>query len=319
MINIFKKLTLMGIVTLVIASLILIAPIPYEQSLSLIIDKFNILKSVCRKDQPAIIFLGGSSVLVGIDDNIVKKELNYNPVNMGVFAGFSIPLLMNLTEKCIRKNDIVVLTPEYDGLFYYNQKSIETRKWTLAVDPAFALSNVYNFPSDIPVLFCDILTLCQNKMLGTMKAVLMRHKVIGHIGFEDNNYLNQYGDPISPEVFKPVSRDLLKNMKINFIVKDTTFIKSINELTLRIQKKGATVVFLYPPFPIEKYHESFKTISLMDSLINSDINIPVLGGPNDFTYDYDCFTNTPYHLTSDCRQIRTQKLISLIEEKGILH
>jgi len=308
----------MGIVTIVIASLFLITPIPYEQSLSLIIDKYNILKNACRKDQPAIIFLGGSSVLVGIDCNLIKRELNYNPVNMGVFAGFSIPLLMNLTEKCVRKNDIVVLTPEYDGLFYFHQKSIETRKWTLAVDPSFALANVYKFPVNIPDLFCDILTLCQNKMLGTTKAVLRRHKVLGHVGYEDNNYLNQFGDPRS-EAFLPVPKDSLKHLKVSFKMEDTTFIKSINNLALRIQKKGAKIAFLYPPFPIEKYHDSFKTISLADSLIHSDMKIHVLGSPNDFAYDYDCFTNTPYHLTSDCRQIRTKKFISLIEENGILH
>lgn len=304
----------MGISAIVIAMIILIAPVPYEQSLSLIINKYNLMQNVCKKDKPAIIFLGGSSVFVGIDGNIVKEELNYTPVNMGVFAGFSIPLLMDLTEKCVRKNDIVILTPEYSSINNYSKKSIEVRKWTLAVDPAFALSNVYKFPSDIPELFCDILTLCQNKILGTMKAVLRRHKIIGNIGFEDNNSYNQYGDPGS-EVFKPVPKDSLKKVREDiYTINDSVFVKSINELAMRIEKKGAKVAFLYPPYPIEKYRESYKTLSFIDSLLHSDIKIPVLGSPSDFTYDYDCFTNTPNHLTGDCRRIRTEKMVSLIKD-----
>ena len=77
-------------------------------------DKHELLKTA---PSPRIIFVGGSSVAMGLDCSVIKGRLaGYNPVNMGLHLTLGLEFMLAEIEADLRPGDVVVLSLEYNAL-----------------------------------------------------------------------------------------------------------------------------------------------------------------------------------------------------------
>jgi|SRR5271157_5846518 hypothetical protein len=297
---------------------LLVARLPYEHPLALILNKKDILAKSAQTDAPKIVFVGGSSVFVGIDCIYIKNVLGYNPVNLGVHAGFKIPFLLYLVSIYVKRGDIIVLTPEYAALSHYSEISSEneTFKWSLAAAPGFSLKNYYSFPERSSALFADVASLCQWKALCLLHCVLFgkyaRLRDNGCVAYQ--NTINEYGDETKGNLVLPVPQSVLRN--VDEKIKDTVdggLISDWNAVAMNMQKRGVKICFIYPPFPRELVQIHRKFIDNFSTLMKTRGMIPVLGTPEDFAFEYECFTDSPNHLTQACREKRTKRIIELLK------
>src|SRR5262245_2359275 len=67
------------------------------------VDKHELPKSQPR---PRMIFVGGSNLAFGLDSEMVAEQLPpYNPVNMGLFAGFTYGYMLREIENELQEGD----------------------------------------------------------------------------------------------------------------------------------------------------------------------------------------------------------------------
>ncbi len=91
-------------------------PFPFESQTYLFAkrDKDSLLKNV---SSPRIIFVGGSSMALGMHSQMVKDSLGLNPINTGLDYNIGLSYMMSNVLSYIRKGDIVVIGSEYEQFF----------------------------------------------------------------------------------------------------------------------------------------------------------------------------------------------------------
>jgi len=308
----FKKLLLFILAIGISLVAIYFVPLPSANPMTVIINKKEILINSNRFHKPRMIFLGGSSVLVGIDCELIEKQLPFYPVNMGVNAGFSIQFLFDLIKNDIKAGDIIVLSPDIGTLADYSNHSKEARKWCLVANRNFALKNLYQFPSQIPDFAMDIFEVCEWKVYGFCEAIIKRRKHIFHNGnvqFEQRQ--NRFGDG-DETLFATESSSKLRETDGPLpLLKDSSFSNDFHEFASSIKSKGARLYFVYGPYSRYAYVNNYDKIEKINAILHSSANYPILGTQEEYAYDDSCFTNSAYHLRS---AIRTQRTLNLINE-----
>jgi len=113
-------------------------PTPYRNDLAAILNKRDLLKNPSER---RIIFLGGSG-LQGLDSLMIQQRCRgCRVVNMGLYAGFGITKLLDTARPYLRRDDILVIIPEYSVIL--DSYDDHARKWILALDPCRNLTKLY--------------------------------------------------------------------------------------------------------------------------------------------------------------------------------
>ena len=66
---------------------------------------------------PRLILVGGSNISLSVNSQIIKDSLLINPINTGISVNIGLYYMLDNTIKHVRKNDVVVVSPEYDHFF----------------------------------------------------------------------------------------------------------------------------------------------------------------------------------------------------------
>src|SRR5689334_6191038 len=66
------------------------------------LDKHELL---AHRASPRMIFVGGSSMAMGMDSDAVARPLGYNPVNMGMNVGVGLELMIEEVRPFLRPGD----------------------------------------------------------------------------------------------------------------------------------------------------------------------------------------------------------------------
>jgi len=86
-----------------------------------------------------MIFVGGSNLSFGLNSQMIKEELNLNPINTGVHASIGIRYMLENTIQYVREGDIIILALEYSHFYHdYNSGSAELLRTIFDVE----LSNI---------------------------------------------------------------------------------------------------------------------------------------------------------------------------------
>ena len=72
------------------------------------------------------------------------------------------------------------------------------------------------------------------------------------------------------------------------------------------------VFLIYPAIPIGQYKAQKENFDHLDELIHSDLEIPVIGAPQDFIYAAKLFYDTTYHLNREGRKAHTVHIIDML-------
>lgn len=254
------------------------------------IKKDSLLKNTIS---PRVIFVGGSNLSFGLNSKTIKDSLKLNPINTAIHASIGLQHMMDNTIQFIKEGDIVVLAPEYDhfyGSFVYGSEEL----LRTVVDVTFLplkspqVKNIYKF---IP------------------KLALSKLNPIEYFGFNESdiysvNSFNEYGDVythwgMKQRVFPP--DEILTNYNPHTI-------DLINDFRIKLDKKRAILYVTYPGYQASSFDKKIKQIKKIEKeLLNSKFEL--LGTPERYRMSETLMFNTPYHLSKEGINYRTQLLI----------
>jgi hypothetical protein len=311
-----KSALLASLVVLTCVALFL-SPLPYNHELAAIINKRDLLK---QGGGGRIIFVGGSGLYDGLDSRAVQNALGRRVVNVGLYGGFGISPVLREIEPLIRKDDTVVLVPEYSVLFETHRE--ETRKWLFALSPFHSSLRLYGSGPSGAVLFLeDFFSLLRAKVLAVPKLFRLLVRPGAAAGVSPWNGYVLYGDRFdafgdSRKPFKKVPADKIegRGMPIGVETVNQGY-QQVNGFSRTISARGGRVFFVFPAYPREEFLLNREAVKQYERSLRAGLDMQVLGRPEDFLFPLDRFTNTVNHLTAEGKQARTKTLIRLLEER----
>jgi len=258
------------------------------------IQKDSLLQHV---DSPRIIFIGGSNLVYGLNSEIIKDSLGFNPINAGVTATVGLIFMMENTLPYVKTGDVVVMAPEYQQ--FYNK---------------FAYGG-----EDLVRLLFDIDAAGFNKLgkkqwMGVIKNspdyFISKFNPKEYFNVKLNpvyglDIFNEYGDSnkhwgIGRRDFSPS-----KYFTGDF---DFTLIEELKNFKEKLQQKGAILSITYPCYQSTSFEINHKQIVKIESELKKT-NIKLLGSAERYKMPDSLMFDTPYHLIKEGVDIRTNLLI----------
>jgi hypothetical protein len=94
----------------------------------------------------------------------------------------------------------------------------------------------------------------------------------------------------------------------------STVINLMNDFTEKMNKRGVVVLFAYPAIAHASVEGSIEQLRQLHYRLNEQLDMPILGGPEQFVFDDNLMYDTPYHLGLRGREIRTLRLAELLKD-----
>lgn len=288
------------ILLLVIGFLLPATPRVSKSLLFAKIGKDSLLKNI---NSPRIIFVGGSNLSFGINSQAIKDSLKLNPINTAVHASIGLVYMMDNTLRFIKKDDIVILVPEYSQFYGRFAFGGEQLLRTVAdIDPMKILDLRYeqliNIVSFIP------------------KYSFSKFKPTDYVGFKEDkvysvNSFNQYGDvdthwTMQQQNYKPAG-----TIPGSF---NSSVIKLIIDFKMELENKGSKLWITYPGYQTYSFNVNKDKIKKVEEeLVRNDLEI--LGTPERYRMPDSMMFNSSYHLLKKGIDYRTELLIEDLRKR----
>jgi hypothetical protein len=258
------------------------------------IKKDQLLEKV---ESPRIIFIGGSGLCFGLNSQMVKDSLGMNPINTAVTAGLGLIYMLDVTERYVRRGDVVVVAPEYAyffGSFAYGNESLLRTVMDVSRSDLrlLRIQHWVNLVRYIP-------------RYSFSKLKLSEYYLIKGADVYGVDSFNKYGDvdyhwDLPQREFEPFKPDS-KPFKYSVIEKLSDFEK-------RIKAKGAVLFITFPGYQDISYENRKERIVKVEEALKKK-GFTLLGTPERYKMPGSFMFNTPYHLTKQGLDYRTQLLI----------
>lgn len=259
--------------------------------------KYERLNSV---EGEKIVVVGGSSVAFGLDSGMLEEITGKPVVNFGLYAALGTRLMLDLSLSGISEGDTVVLAPELDEQtlsMYFNshhtlialEASPEMLKSISKENAYFLLGGLWKFG----------LTKIDRFLNGTPIPE----------GVYNAKNINEYGDIDYPREENVMTRyyDPAKPIRLTESIIDEEFLEYLNNYIARCEKKGAEVVFSYPPMNSAALSEDSDPAALEKYLIKN-LDCTVISYINDYIMSPGYFYDTNFHLGEAGAVVRTRQL-----------
>ena len=102
--------------TLLIIIGLALPPTP-RSATSHLFAKYKMDSLLRHVSSPRLILVGGSNISLSINSQIFRDSLEINPINTGISINIGLSYMLDNTLRHVRKNDIVIVSPEYDQFF----------------------------------------------------------------------------------------------------------------------------------------------------------------------------------------------------------
>jgi len=265
--------------------------------------KDSLLKEV---PAPRIVFVGGSNLSFGLNSQLIYDSLHINPINTAIHANLGLVYMMKHTLPFIKKNDVVIISPEYHQFFGNMAYGVEELLRTL----------IEISPNEIADLEKKQLI---NIIPELPKFSFSKFKPADYFtapdltGIYSINSFNKFGDAYV-HWDKPQQNgapDQAISMTFNPYV-----IKKMKKFEQDIKNKGALLYVTFPCYGASSFENNKVQIEkLFVELKQNHFNI--LGTPEKYMMPDSLIFNTNYHLIKQGVDLRTNLLIQDIKHLGI--
>lgn len=268
---------------------------------------------------PQAIFVGGSNLMFGLESELIKKNMDYEPVNMGLVGGLRLSFMLNEIKKELDQGDIVVLAFEYTQLITPDT----------AAGPQVLMRVIEQRPQSIQYLNFTHWRLLLDAGVQEHLGIVLRSSLergFTHLPFfvrheEDHKdkQVNVYGDLITFREQPPEQEGAYQEVlpdKIPYVVLNER-IEQLNQFLSYVQRQNSEIVFTYPPIPESQYSKKKEVADELHQILLASLDIPILGTPQDMVFNTDTFINESYHLHSSGIRERTQRLVNLIQTYNV--
>jgi hypothetical protein len=303
MAKLVKKIGILCVLVCILnAGIILLVPVDSSSYWAAIRDKHQSLEQM---PSPRLIFVGGSNLAFSLDSVLIEQGLGLPVVNLGLHADLGLRFMLNEVKPYLQPTDIVIVVPEYA---HFTDLPIDgTPKELAAVVEAYPAAVRY---LDSPRLFFNVLTGLPQVQANKFSVAKFVHRQ-GAVDIYTRQGFNANGDVVS-HLGQPAPGFATKE----FWASPPTFQDSaftvLNEFSSFVTSTGAKVFFMFPCLPESIYEADESEIESIHLRLAADLQIPILGSPDDLVFSAPYFFDSPYHMTSEGRKARTEKVIALL-------
>lgn len=265
-----------------------------------------------NSDEPKILFVGGSSVDLGISAEIATAELNRTAVNFGLISPLGPEYILSKTKEVAVKGDFIVLALEY----YCFDWTGSSRLW---VDPLFVTYVVAEDPK-------YLLNLPRWDQLHILARVTPRHIATALLRRPPSSsssipMMNSFGDRTdnTPEARPWLAASSMK--PIDQLVSGFSGIQRgfsvVSEFLEWARLNGVTVTATFPNVCRNPDYRPEVLAQVEDRIrgFYESLDVPVVGTlTGAMVAEEDCFDG-PLHLLRDAVERRTRRLTKEIAEQ----
>jgi hypothetical protein len=265
--------------------------------------KANLLKNV---SSPRIIIVGGSNLGLGVDSEMMEKELGIPVINDGMDVHLGIASVQEVKDY-IQPNDVIVISLEYynytdEATFYGSPQYLSD--W-IEISPR-RIWYLHDPIHEMPFIF---ITMLQRKVNRQINFYLYGDSLDPFRGVYTGDNFNAHGDFIGH--LDDNNQTQVENSDtiypVNDLVDADNFLKEFNQYAL---SKGATV--FYEAQASRQTNCELTGMKNMRSFyrrLEKNSSIPLLTKLDQLCLPDDFFYDTPYHLNKQGRTVRTERLI----------
>lgn len=261
-----------------------------------------------EKEIPQIIFVGGSNTLFGIDSKMVIDSMNYDVVNMGIHMGLGYYYQTQEMIGAIRKDDIVVLIPEYVNVF--EDKTPNERMLNQLTEHYPKSILIFDRQNRWKMFYRHILDKLKKNISHIQKG--SKYDLGGQGGYSLSG-VNEYGDQTDHlTVRKGVELGQWNMNKYKDTDIHATFIEQTQAVINKCEEEGCHVYISFPSLALSAYDEGVANAYLMKI---DEFGFQRLGTPKEFVFENIEFYDTFYHPLKKARRLRTIRLIAELKKK----
>lgn len=290
---------------IIISILILLGlclPATPREKKSLLFSKISKDSLLLNTTSPRIIFIGGSNLSFGLNSQMIKDSLGINPINTGIQASLGIIFMMDDVMPYLRKNDIVVLIPEYAnfyGKFAYGSEELLRTVWDMYPIQKIKLRKEqwYNIAKYIP------------------KYAFSKYNPMEYLKIKENSIygihsFNVFGDAnahweLKKQEFEPI--------RIIHGTINKTIFNEISNFNKQLALKDIQFYISFPCFQKTSFDYCRNQIIKIESELDM-LGIKQLGNAERYCFADSLLFNKPYHLTKEGLDKRTQLLIEDLKD-----
>jgi hypothetical protein len=313
-----RKVFLSILAALLIATVVLTANVglmrAYREAnngsyLAAIIDKNKLL---AETPSPKIIIVGGSNAAFGFDSAAISQATGMPVVNMGLQGSLGLRWPLNDIKPYIHEGDIVLLSPEYHNLLSNLQGGdVLTQVLTFYPRGVTSLSSANDL--------LQVLQSLPNIHTSAIKD-LIEVRLRGECDFLCHNdeyvYLRQAFNPANGDIKS--NRVKNSNEESDFLLElpwsvpnsnlesNVRYLNSFNDYVVA---QGASLYYI-PPSVSDNFSEiTSEELKAAHNYLQEYLSFSILGSLDESSFECQYLFDTPYHLNSDGRAVRTQMLI----------
>lgn len=261
-----------------------------------------------EKDIPQIILVGGSNTLFGIDSKMIVDSTQYDVVNMGIHMGLGYYYQTQEMINDLRKDDIVILIPEYVNVF--EEKSPNERMLNQLTEHYPQAILQFDKDNRWRMFYRHFLDKTRKNIANIEKG---SEYDLGGTGGYSLSGVNEYGD--QTDHLKIEKGMKLGRWNMNRYRKTDihpNFIKQTQAVINKCKEEGCEVFVSFPSLAQSAYDEGV-AVKYMDAI--DELGFQRLGEPKTFVFENKEFYDTFYHPLKKARGLRTENLIAELKKK----
>jgi len=278
-------------------------PVAGESVLGALPDKHELLE---KAPSPKIIFVGGSNLSFGLDSERISEAFHMPVVNTGIHGGIGLKYMMSDVLPYVRKNDIVVLAPEYayfHDLIYYGEIELVSVLFDVFPEGRQFIS-LHQWERLAPSVLRYAATKIMDIPLGVVRSLMGQPKTTD---IYRRQSFNRFGDAVAhwnkPNEIVVCAEKCSGKETVNPDV-----LADIHEFKSNVQKTGALLIMLPPVYQECSFNHREFIINRIEYELRK--NGPAyMASPLRYRLPDGYFLNTPYHLNKKGVDLRTTMMI----------
>ena len=268
---------------------------------------------ISKTSSPKIILVGGSNLPFGVNSKKISEHFGMPVVDMGLHGSIGLKYMGNEVKPYINAGDIVVMVPEYEQFY--------DKKGSLNGDISL-LYLVYDFYPEgrqyvgweqwmkLTPLFPQYASYKYRNFTNSKVMSLLNKSDFKFDSVYNQNVFDEFGDANSHSHLQPRP---FESHRSDAGINQST-INYLNDFYEYVKEKKAHMFYSYPSLEEKSYDLCIKPIALLEKELNAQAKFPLLNTPAQYRMQHRYFFDTPYHLTEEGEQVRTEKLISDLDK-----
>lgn len=309
----FKCIPLVGF-HLALFSMVLVLYVkryPPEQSFYAgSLDKHELL---AHRPSPRMIFIGGSSMAMGMDTAAVAKPLGYQPINMGMNIGVGLELMIEEVRPRLRSGDVVIVGAEYHTFQSHYHANSEYLARLVECRPSLLSSMTFH-------QWKSLLDRGYLQHLGLVYRIMGNLRPSGYTldtltnDCNVRSAFNENGDIVAHHYAK-LKRGATLRFEYKSPVQAEEAIAHLNRFYEDCRRRNVKVFFTHAPYE-RRYFDLYRSsIEQLELLLRAKLTIPMLDTPEELTFAKDEIYDVEYHLNLPGKIRRSQFVLDRLRQR----